>query len=62
MLEQLRRNSRSFLIWVLFGIIIAAFVLTFGTQEVSPGCASGSVGSRFHPCRPVDRMRHHRRQ
>jgi peptidyl-prolyl cis-trans isomerase D len=32
MLEQLRRNSRSFLIWLIFGVIIAAFVLFFGPQ------------------------------
>ena len=32
MLEQLRRNSRSFIIWVLFGIIIAVFVISFGPQ------------------------------
>lgn len=47
MLEQLRRNSRSVIIWVLFGIIIAAFVLTFGTQsDVNmSGCASGATGT-----------------
>lgn len=33
MLEQLRRNSRSFIIWILFAIIIAAFVFTFGSQS-----------------------------
>lgn len=39
MLEQLRRNSRSFIIWVLFSIIIAAFILTFGTQGgLEAGC------------------------
>lgn len=39
MLEQLRRNSRSVIIWVLFGIIIATFVFTFGTQsEVNTSC------------------------
>jgi peptidyl-prolyl cis-trans isomerase D len=45
MLEQLRQNSRSMVIWVLFGIIIAAFVLTFGTQsEVSmAGCGGGAA-------------------
>lgn len=45
MLEQLRQNSRSMVIWVLFGIIIAAFVLTFGTQsEVSmAGCGGGTA-------------------
>lgn len=44
MLKQLRQNSRSFIIWVLFGIIIAAFVLTFGTQsEVSLSCTGPSA-------------------
>lgn len=33
MLEQLRRNSRSWLIWFIFAIIIAAFVLFFGPQS-----------------------------
>jgi peptidyl-prolyl cis-trans isomerase D len=32
MLEQLRRNSRSFIIWILFGIIIAVFIISFGPQ------------------------------
>ncbi len=46
MLEQLRQNSRSFIIWVLFGIIIATFVFTFGTQsEVTPSCAGAATGS-----------------
>jgi len=44
MLEQLRQNSRSFLIWILFGIIIAAFVFTFGTQsDVSFSCTGPSA-------------------
>lgn len=33
MLEQLRRQSRSWLIWFLFAIIILAFVLFFGPQS-----------------------------
>lgn len=42
MLEQLRHNSRSFIIWVLFGIIIAAFVLTFGSQGgLGPSLGTG---------------------
>jgi parvulin-like peptidyl-prolyl isomerase len=32
MLEQLRRQSRSFIIWILFGIIIAVFIVSFGPQ------------------------------
>jgi hypothetical protein len=43
MLEQLRQNSRSLVIWVLFIIIIATFVLTFGTQsEVNMSACSGA--------------------
>ncbi len=40
MLEQLRRNSRSFIIWILFGIIIAVFIISFGPQAnpESLGC------------------------
>ncbi len=30
MLEQLRQNQRNFIIYVLFGIIIAAFIISFG--------------------------------
>jgi peptidyl-prolyl cis-trans isomerase D len=44
MLEQLRQNSRSLIIWVLFGIIIVSFVVTFGSQaDVSmTGCGGDS--------------------
>jgi peptidyl-prolyl cis-trans isomerase D len=43
MLSTLRRHSRSTLIYVLFGIIIAAFILTFNTMGPTQGC--GSPGS-----------------
>jgi peptidyl-prolyl cis-trans isomerase D len=44
MLETLRQNSRSLIIWVLFGIIIVSFVVTFGSQaDVSmAGCGGSS--------------------
>jgi len=43
MLEQLRRNSRSFIIWVLFGIIIAVFIINFGPQaNQTIGCGASS--------------------
>jgi peptidyl-prolyl cis-trans isomerase D len=44
MLEQLRQNSRSLIIWVLFGIIIVSFIVTFGSQaDVNmAGCGGGS--------------------
>ena len=44
MLEALRQNSRSFIIWILFGIIIAVFVISFGPQAGpdSLGCGASS--------------------
>ncbi len=39
MLEQLRQNQRNFIIYVLFGIIIAAFIISFG-----PGGRTGAGG------------------
>lgn len=44
MLEQLRTKSGSIIIWVLFGLIIAAFVLFFGPQAGPEmlGCAGAS--------------------
>ena len=36
MLEQMRRSSQSLLIYLLFGIVIAVFIVNFGPQ--SPGC------------------------
>jgi len=40
MLEQMRRSSQSLLIYVLFGIVIAVFVINFGPQSGS-GCDAG---------------------
>ncbi len=44
MLRQLRENSRSVIIWVLLGIIIAFFVISFGPQASQDqfSCAGGS--------------------
>jgi peptidyl-prolyl cis-trans isomerase D len=39
MLEQLRQSSRSLLIYVLFGIVIAVFIVNFGPQSQG-GCES----------------------
>ncbi len=39
MLEQLRRSSQSLLIYVLFGIVIAVFIINFGPQSQG-GCES----------------------
>jgi peptidyl-prolyl cis-trans isomerase D len=40
MLEQMRQQSRSLLIYVLFGIVIAVFIINFGPQSPS-GCNRG---------------------
>ncbi len=53
MLEQLRDSSRSLIIWVLFGIIIAAFVLTFGPQA-EIGCGAQKVIAMTVNGKPVD--------
>ena len=36
MLEQLRRNSRNFIIWILFAIIIVVFSLNRDIDEENP--------------------------
>jgi len=43
MLEPLRRHSRSLLIYLLFGIIILVFIISFGPQSVGGFSAPGSV-------------------
>src|SRR5262245_45533099 len=45
MLETLRRNSRSTVIYVLFGIIIAVFIINFGPG--SRGCSPGAGANVF---------------
>jgi len=35
MLEQMRRNSRNIIIYVLFGILITVFIISFGPQAGS---------------------------
>jgi parvulin-like peptidyl-prolyl isomerase len=40
MLDVMRKHSRSFIIYVFFGIIIAVFVINFGPQ--SAGCTAGT--------------------
>jgi peptidyl-prolyl cis-trans isomerase D len=63
MLEQMRQQSRSLLIYVLFGIVIAVFIINFGPQ--SPGgcnrgrnAQSGLEGARVngHALTRVDYM------
>jgi len=43
LLDAMRRHSRSFIIYIFFGIIIAVFVVNFGPQ--SAGCAATSVNA-----------------
>jgi peptidyl-prolyl cis-trans isomerase D len=44
MLEQMRSASQSLIIYVLFGIIIAVFIVSFGPQS-SAGCEGGGAGT-----------------
>jgi len=44
MLHELRQHSRSFIIWILFGIIIVVFVISFGPQaNAQLGCGASKV-------------------
>ena len=55
MLEQLRQSSRSLIIWVLFGIIIAAFVTQFGLSgEQQLTCGANKVVIMSVNGKPVD--------
>ena len=44
MLEQMRKSSQSLLIYVVFGIIIAVFIISFGPQSPGATGCSGSMG------------------
>ena len=45
MLQEMRENSRSAIIYVLFGILIAAFVISFGPQSGQTGsCGTVKTG------------------
>src|SRR6266404_10007625 len=44
MLEQMRKSSQSLLIYVLFGIVIAVFIINFGPQSKG-GCDGPSTDS-----------------
>ena len=47
MLDLLRNNTRSFIIYLLFAIIIVVFVFTFNT--ITPGQACGGTGPQNVP-------------
>ncbi|MBC8133125.1 MAG: SurA N-terminal domain-containing protein, partial [Deltaproteobacteria bacterium] len=45
MLEQMRKSSRSLLIYVLFAIVIAVFIINFGPQSAGSGAGcDGAMG------------------
>jgi peptidyl-prolyl cis-trans isomerase D len=47
MLEVMRRNSRSAIIYVLFGVIIAAFIISFGQGSGTHGCTPGAGAATY---------------
>ncbi len=48
MLEQMRKSSQSLLIYVLFGIVIAVFIINFGPQSRGGGCEGpSSAGDHY---------------
>jgi peptidyl-prolyl cis-trans isomerase D len=52
MLEQMRRSSQSLLIYVLFGIVIAVFIINFGPH--GGGCDGGPTSSAMADAAKVD--------
>lgn len=42
MLNELRQQSRSFIIWFLFGIIILSFIVTFGPASMRLSCGGAT--------------------
>lgn len=47
MLESVRQNSRSAIIYILFGILIAAFIVSFGPGSPSSGDSMFEFGSKY---------------
>src|SRR5215468_1089465 len=45
MLEQMRKSSQSLLIYVLFGILIAVFIISFGPQSRGTTCENVMGGN-----------------
>jgi peptidyl-prolyl cis-trans isomerase D len=48
MLEQMRKSSQSLLIYVLFGIVIAVFVINFGPQSRGSSCEQAMGGNEHY--------------
>src|SRR5262245_50122619 len=44
MLDQMRKNSQSLLIYVLFFIVIAVFIINFGPQSRGSSCEQAMGG------------------
>jgi peptidyl-prolyl cis-trans isomerase D len=51
MLEQMRKSSQSLLIYVLFGILIAVFVISFGPQSRGTSCETVMSGNDHYAAR-----------
>lgn len=47
MLDSIRRHSRSIFVYILFGFLIAAFVLSFGRGAGTGGCLPKTFGSSY---------------
>jgi peptidyl-prolyl cis-trans isomerase D len=47
MLEQMRKSSQSLLIYVLFGIVIAVFIINFGPQSRGGSCESTMADDHY---------------
>ena len=47
MLEQMRKSSQSLLIYVLFGIVIAVFIINFGPQSRGGSCESSLANDHY---------------
>src|SRR5262245_19498777 len=45
MLETIRNNTKSLLIYLIFGILIAVFVISFGPQQGQTGGCGGSTSA-----------------
>jgi len=56
MLEQMRQQSRSLVIYVLFGIVIAVFIINFGPQSPGGCDKKGVATSSVEGARVKDRL------
>ena len=47
MLDSVRQNSRSAIVYILFGVIIAAFIVSFGPGSPSGDSVLDGFGTRY---------------